>query len=221
MMDGRRVGPWLRAASLLAAAAFAIAFVMQRPARSASDFSGFPAVGSYFGEAIQLCPTGVAPAACSAAGPALALYMTPTLAADGMFFGDDSFAVGTAPFGPHTAAHGQWFPTNSTDFVADYTFMLNTFPPIKNTISITALRFRWSGTVVDKNTLQGYVNMYLLPGNTPTWHELLGDQFPALTSSESIVLNPPSSFIKDPSLCRTSGCPLVFKFNVKRVAPTL
>jgi|SRR5579872_3953894 len=220
MSRGRRVLHWARA-SLVLMAAIGVALVLGRPARTAADFSGHGAVGSYFGKAIQLCPTGVGPAACSVAGPALALYMTPTLAADGMFFGDDSFAVGTPPFGPHTAAHGQWFPTSPTEFVADYTFLLNTFPPIKSTVSITALRFRWAGTVVDRNTLQGYVNMYLLSGNTPTWTELLGDQFPVLTPSESTVLTPPSSFVKDPSLCRTSGCPLVFKFTVKRVAPTL
>ena len=221
MSDGmrhlRRFVGW----SLALAAVLTGTLVMQRPARSASDFSGFPGIGSFFGKAIELCPVGVSPAACSSAGPALGLWMTPTLMADGGFSGDDSFAVGSAPFGPHTAAHGQWFPTSATEFTADYTFLLNTFPPIKGTTSITALRFRWSGFVADKNTLQGWVNLYFNPGMVPSWSELLGDQFPVLPPEAAGVVTPPTGFVKDPSLCRTSGCPLVFKFTVKRVAPSL
>lgn len=217
MAEGAR-SPWrLMGPALLCGLIVAATVLVQRPVRSASDFSGHGAVGSYFGKAIEICPAGVSPAACSAAGPALGLYMTPTLTADGQFLGDDSFALGTAPFGPHTGAHGQWFPTSATEFTADYTFMLNTFPPVGK-ISVTALRFQWAGVVADKNTLQGFVNLYFQPGNTPVWSELLGSQFPVLTPTEASVLTVPGPFVKDPSLCKTPGCPLVFKFTVKRVA---
>src|SRR5215470_1467300 len=107
MADGMR-SPWrLMGPALLCGAIVAGTVLTQRPVRSASDFSGHGAIGSYYGKAIELCPAGVAPVNCSAAGPALALFMTPTLTADGQFLGDDSFALGTAPFGPHTGAHGQ------------------------------------------------------------------------------------------------------------------
>jgi len=221
MSDGMRNLRRFGRLGLVLVAFLAGALVMQRPARSASDFGGFPGIGSFFGKAIELCPVGVAPAACSSAGPALALWMTPTLSADGNFFGDDSFAVGSAPFGPHTSAHGQWFPTSKTEFTADYTFMLNTFPPTKGKILISGLRFRWTGFVADKNTLQGWVNLYFNPGMEPIWQELLNDQFPVLPPEADGVVTPPSGFVKDPSLCRTSGCPLVFKFTVKRIAPVL
>ena len=221
MSDGMRNLRRFGRLGLVLVAFLAGALVMQRSARSASDFGGFPGIGSFFGKAIELCPVGVAPAACSSAGPALALWMTPTLSADGNFFGDDSFAVGSAPFGPHTSAHGQWFPTSKTEFTADYTFMLNTFPPTKGKILISGLRFRWTGFVADKNTLQGWVNLYFNPGMEPIWQELLNDQFPVLPPEADGVVTPPSGFVKDPSLCRTSGCPLVFKFTVKRIAPVL
>lgn len=222
MSDGMRNlrrfgGSGLALATILAGALV----ILQRPVRSATDFSGFGAVGSFFGKAIQLCPVGTAPAACSSAGPALALWMTPTMTSDGIFLGDDSFALGSAPFGPHTGAHGQWFPTSKTEFTADYTFMLNTFPPVKDTISITGLRFRWAGIVADKNTLQGWVNLYFNQGMVPVWSELLNDQFPVLPPEADGVVTPPTGFVKDPSLCKTSGCPLVFKFTVKRIAPVL
>jgi hypothetical protein len=220
MNDGMRVLRWVRDTSVVFVAVLGVVLVIQRPARSASDFSGFGAVGSFFGKAIEVCPSGVAPAACSSAGPALALFMQPTLVADGSFLGNDSFSIGQPPLGPHTTAHGQWNPTSSTDFVADYVFMLNSFPPDKN-LPLTSVRFRWSGTVVNKNTLQGYVNMYFQPSLAPTWNELLGDQFPVLPPAALSALKPPNGFVKDPSLCRTSGCPLVFKFTVGRVAPTL
>ena len=216
MSDGMQVRRWVRDASLVCIAAVGVALVVQRPARTAADFSGHGAVGSYFGEAVELCPAGVAPAACSPAGPALALYMTPTLTADGQFLGDDSFALGQPPLGPHTGAHGQWFPTSATEFTADYTFMLNTFPPDKNN-PISAVRFQWAGIVTDKNTLQGWVNLYFKPAMATTWVELLGSQFPTLSPAAASVPPSPTTFVKDPTLCMTPGCPLVFKFTVKRV----
>ena len=47
-----------------------------------------PAVGSWFGRAVELC----APA--DETCPKAALYMTPTLYVDGNFVGNDSFAIG-------------------------------------------------------------------------------------------------------------------------------
>ena len=216
MTDGRRASLRLRGAILALVAVSVAGVAAQRPA--GEDYSGHGAVGSFFGEAIQLCPVGVAPAACSVAGPALALYMTPSLFADGNFIGNDSFALGQPPFGPHTTAHGHWFPTSPTGFVADYTFMLNTFPPDPK-FPISTVRFQWEGIVVDKNTLQGWVNMYFQPPLATTWVELLGDQFPVLAPAANGTITSPGPFVKDPSLCRKAGCPLVFKFTVKRVAP--
>ena len=168
--------------------------------------------------ATELCPAGVAPAACSFVGPALALFMTPTLAADGTFLGNDSFAVGTAPFGPHTTAHGQWIALDATNFQADYVFMLNTYPP-NTSAPISGIRFRWLGFVADKNTLNGWVNMYFQPPMNPSWSALIGNEFPSLPPQASGLVTPPTGFIKDPTLCLTAGCPLVFKFTVKRGAP--
>jgi hypothetical protein len=179
---------------------------------------GHAAVGSFFGAAIELCPQGVAPAACAGGNPALTLFMTPTLHGDGTFLGNDSFTLGAAPFGPHTTAHGQWIATSSTEFTADYTFMLNAFPA-KGDGAIQALRFRWQGQVLDRQTLIGYVNMYFSPPMTLPWVNLLPNEFPVLPPQTSVPLTPPSTFYRDPTLCRTAGCPLVFKFTVKRVAP--
>jgi hypothetical protein len=177
-----------------------------------------PAVGSWFGKAIQLCPLYVAPSACSGGNPAIALFMTPTLTADGGFLGNDSLALGAAPFGPHTTAHGQWVATSAVDFTADYVFMLNAFPP-KGDGAIQGLRFRWAGTAVDKNTLQGFVNLYFSQPIKTDWSGLLNDQFPVLPSTAAPLIASPAGFVKDPTLCMTPDCPLVFKFTIKRVAP--
>lgn len=179
---------------------------------------GHAAVGSYFGVAIQLCAQGAAPVACAGGNPALTLLMTPTIYADGSFIGNDSFAVGQAPFGPHTTAHGQWIATTATEFTADYTFMLNAYPP-NGDGALQALRFRWQGTVLDKLTLVGYVNMYFSQPMTAPWVNLLPNEFPTLPPQSSVPLTPPSTFYRDPTFCRVAGCPLVFKFTVKRVAP--
>ena len=175
-------------------------------------------VGSWFGKAIQLCPSGVAPSACSGGNPALSLFMTPTIAADGTFLGNDSLTLGAPPFGPHTTAHGQWIATSVTDFTADYTFMLNQFPP-RGDGAVQALRFRWAGQLVDKNTAVGYVNLYFSAPFQPTWNVLLDNEFPAFPSEANVAVTAPSTFVRDPSLCRQAGCPLVFKFTIKRVAP--
>jgi hypothetical protein len=217
MISGSRALRWSSVLGIGMVAVGAAALTVRRPALAA-DFSGHAAVGSYFGEAVELCPVGTSPAACSPAGSALALYMTPTLAADGTFLGNDSFSLGSPPFGPHTTAHGQWVPTSPTEFTADYVFMLNSFP-LNHAAPITGVRFRWSGTVVDTRTLQGFVNMYLQPPMPVVWRELIGDRFPVLPPTANGLITSPVGFVKDPTLCRTPGCPLVFKFTVKRVAP--
>ena len=176
------------------------------------------AVGSWFGKAIQLCPSGVAPSACSGGNPALALFMTPTLTPDGLFIGNDSLTLGAPPFGPHTTAHGQWIATSATDFTADYTFMLSQFPP-RGDGAVQALRFRWLGQVVDKTTIVGYVNIYFTGPIQQTWYPLLPNEFPAFPNEANVAVTAPTTFVRDPSLCRQAGCPLVFKFTIKRVAP--
>lgn len=170
-----------------------------------------PAVGSYFGRAVQVCAPG---APC----PQIALFMTPTLTGDGLFLGNDSLTLGDAPFGPHTTAHGQWVPTSKTGFVADYTFMLPPTPPTP-TPTVSALRFRWLANVIDADTIVGFVNIYFFPPIPVQWESLGANQFPGLPSEASGVITSPAGVVTDPATCATLGCPLVFKFTVKRVAP--
>jgi hypothetical protein len=174
-----------------------------------------PAVGSWFGKAIQVCPQGVAPSACASGQPANALFMTPTLTADGLFIGNDSFTLLSAPFGPHTTAHGSWSPTTSTEFTAEYVFMTVTFPPVARTIS--GYRFRWAAQVISADTAVGYVNLYILPAVPVTWTPLLSNEFPVFPDEAARFVTPPEGVVKDPTLCRTDDCPLVFKFTIKRV----
>jgi len=177
-------------------------------------------VGSWFGMAIEVCPSGVPISACTGGLPAIVLYMSPTLTSDGNFVADDSLTLGTPPFGPHGAAHGQWIATSSTEFVVDYTFMLNTYPPPSAAnASVIAGRFRWAGHVVDENTAVGYVNMYLPPPLPLVWTALEPGEFPTLPDEVTPVVTSPDGFVTDPNTCRTPGCPLVFKFTIKRVAP--
>jgi hypothetical protein len=168
-----------------------------------------PAVGSYFGRAVQVCAPG---APC----PQIALFMTPTLTGDGLFIGNDSLTLGGAPFGPHTTAHGEWVPTSKTGFVADYTFMLTAPTP---TPSITALRFRWLANVINRDTIVGYVNIYFFPPIPVEWEPLAANQFPSFPDEGLGTITPPNGVVTDPATCTTAGCPLVFKFTVKRVAP--
>jgi len=51
-----------------------------------------------------------------------------------------------------------------------------------------------------------------------TWTPLGDGQFPAFPPEASGVVTP-QRFVTDPSTCRTDGCPLVFKFTIKRVTP--
>ena len=180
-----------------------------------------PAVGSYFAKSVQLCVTG---APC----PQIALFMTPTIMGDGNFIGNDSLTLGGAPFGPHTTAHGQWKPISKTTFIADYTFMLP--PPLPpGSPDVSALRFRWLANVTDTNTIVGYVNIYLFPPIPVGWQSLAADQpgvpfsggFPDIPSAADGIVTAPTGVVIDPNACPdpSTGCPLVFKFTAKRVAP--
>lgn len=176
------------------------------------------AVGSWFGIATQVCPTGIAPVACAGGSPAVTLYMTPTLLADGNFVGNDTLTLAGPPFGPHTVAHGKWVPTSATEFVADYVFMAGAYPPSE--ASIIGLRFRWQAQLVGNDTIVGYVNAYFVPGIPLTWSKLAADAFPAYPAEALPMVTPPATFYKDPGTCQQgAACPLVFKFTIKRVAP--
>jgi hypothetical protein len=174
-----------------------------------------PAVGSWIGIAVQVCQAGVAPAACGGGGPAVSLFMTPTLTADGGFVADDTLTLQGPPFGPHTTAHGKWVPTSSTEFIADYVFMLNNYPPAQDTIS--CLRARWLAQVINTNEIVGYVNAYITPGIPISWSKLSTGGFPTFPAEALPVVTSPQNFYHDPSECQGQGCPLVFKFRIKRV----
>jgi hypothetical protein len=183
--------------------------------RQTPDYAGHPAVGSWFGKAIQVCQAGVAPSACANGQPASTLFMTPTLTADGLFVADDSFTLLGAPFGPHMTAHGSWVPTSRSEFTAEYVFVTKPYPPVADTIS--GLRARWSGRVISADTVVGWVNAYFLPNTPVKWAPLLEDEFPIFPAEAAGFVTPPRGFIKDPTLCRSAGCPQVFKFTLKRI----
>jgi len=198
--------------SLLAVPCFAAALTAAEPYRANYPVQlQHPAVGSWFGKADQIC--------ASASGCLnLTLFMTPTLTDDREFIANDSNAFGGPPFGPHTTAHGRWIPTSNDSIIADYTFMLpgTTTPP-----TVTALRFRWKATVIDYNTMQGYVNIYFGPNLPLVWQNLTANQFPVLPNEAAPVITAPTAFFTDPAACASGppACPLMFKFTVKRVQP--
>jgi hypothetical protein len=179
------------------------------------NFEGHtPWVGSWFGFAQELCATG------DATCPQASLFMTPTIYADGNFIGNDSFAIGGPPFGPHTTAHGQWTATGPDGFTADYVFML----PGTAATNVTALRFRWVATLTSPTSMQGYVNIYFGPQLPLSWTPLAANTFPTLPSALSFFLTPPTTFYNSPSTCPggpAAGCPLIFVFSIGRVAPPL
>jgi len=201
-----------------AALAALLLIVRLGTAQTKISTAGHAAVGSYFGMAIQVCPSGVAPSACANGQPASALFMTPTVLADGLFVADDSFALLGAPFGPHLSAHGSWEPFSPTEFTADYVFMSNPYPPVASGVAIAGLRARWLAKVVDAETVTGYVNAYFLPPVPVVWQPLVrASDFPVLPPEAAPFYTSPSGYVTDPSLCRTADCPLVFKFTLKRI----
>jgi len=185
------------------------------PANPSISIKDHPAVGAYFGKAIQVCAAGVAPSACAGGQQAGVLFMNPVLTGDGLLIADDSLTLLGAPYGPHACAHGSWVPTSATEFTAEYTFITSTFPPATGTIS--GLRARWVAQVLDANTLVGWVNAYFLSSSPVTWTPLAADQFPAFPPEAAGFVTAPNGFVKDPSTCMTAGCPQVFKFTLKRI----
>lgn len=187
-------------------------------AQTALSTADHPAVGSYFGKAVQLCPSGVAPSACVEGRPASALLMTPTLTSDGLFVADDSFTLLLAPYGPHATAHGSWVPTSKTEFTAEYVFMTRPFPPVASGVSVTGVRASWQAKVIDPDTVVGWVNAYFLDPVPVEWERLATENaYPTFPQEGYQFVTAHPNFIKDPSLCRTAGCPQVFKFTLKRV----
>src|SRR5207302_205786 len=87
--------------------------------KPAANFSDHPAVGAWFGKAIQICLAGNAASNCEFGNPAITLFMTPQIWADGNFIGNDHLAVASPPLGPHTTAHGSWLPVSPSEFQAD------------------------------------------------------------------------------------------------------
>ena len=184
------------------------------PAFSTKDH---PAVGAWMGMAVQVCPDGVAPSACAFGQKALTIFMTPTLTADGLFFGDDSSTIVDPPYGPHTTAYGSWVPTSATEFTSDYVFMTRAYPPTAG-VTTAGVRARWVAKVIDANTIVGWVNAYFLDPAPIKWRPLLVNEFPVLPNEALPFVTPPNGFIQDPLLCPGTGCPLVLKFTIKRVA---
>ncbi len=184
-------------------------------ANAKGQLANHPAVGSWFGKAEQVCVSQENPSCFKAA-----LFMTPTLTADGKFLGDDSL-VFFPPFGPHTPAYGAWQPVNHTDIVADYLTMSLASPgDASNPPLINAFRFRWNARFTGKETMTGYVNVYGYPPIPLTW-EGGGEttSFPELSPEALAPTVPPTVFFTDPQKCDLPACPLVFKFTIKRISP--
>ena len=199
------------AAGRMLAVAFALSWTAAAQMPTARPLYEHPAVGSWFGKAVQLCSPPEA--SCFK----VALFMTPTLYPNGEFLGNDSLALGGPPFGPHTTAHGKWVPTSGTDIIADYVFML----PASVPTSVTGLRFRWQASTIRWDTMQGYVNIFFGPEIPMVWQNLTANQFPDLPPETAPMLTPPVRFVTDPAQCPSGppACPLVFKFTIKRVTP--
>jgi hypothetical protein len=206
---------------LVAISAAAVLLVHGRgTAQTGISTATHPAVGSYYGQAIQICPSGVAPSACADGRPATSLLMTPTLTADGLFVADDSLTLLPAPYGNHSTAHGSWVPTSPTEFTAEYVFMTKPYPPPASGVAAAGVRARWQAQAIDADTLVGWVNAYFLDPVPIRWSRLvLESDFPTLPEEARPFYTPPGDFIKDPSLCRTEECPQVFKFTLKRIRP--
>jgi hypothetical protein len=177
-------------------------------------FGPHPWVGAWFGFAQELCATG------DTTCPQASLFMTPSIFADGNFIGNDDFAIGGPPFGPHTTAHGQWVATGPDSITVDYVFML----PGTTATNVTALRFRWLATVTSPTTMQGYVNIFFGPEMPLSWTALSANQFPTIPTQQQFFLTPPTTFYNNPANCSggpAANCPLIFKFSIARVAPPL
>ena len=105
-------------------------------------------------------------------------------------------------------------PVSPSEFQADYVLMQNTFPPSD---SLTTVRFRWAAEVLDNRSARGFVNAYFQPPLPVTFFRLGAGEFPTFPVEASGLVNAPTGVVRDPNTCVTPGCPLVFKFTIKRV----
>ncbi len=210
--------PSILALSLLFSVLFAGSALAFGGAQGLGLRENHPAVGAWFGKAVEDC-IGDPESNCAGLGlPAVTIFMTPSFYEDGNFLGNDSLALASAPFGPHTTAHGQWNPTSRKGLVADIVFMLNPFPP--TTIPSTgAVHIKYSATVTSPDEMVGYVNLYFAPPLELAWQQLSPGQFPTLPEAANAVLASPDEVFTAQSQCTSAGCPLVFRFRVRRVAP--
>jgi hypothetical protein len=178
--------------------------------RALPSASVHPAIGNWYGKAVQLCPEPLSSCA------KVALTMTPSLMLDGTFIGNDTLALAGAPFGPHTTAHGNWIAVSPTKIEADYVFMLIPFPE-GNFPSTGVARFRWQAEVIDENTMVGYVNFWPQPPVPTTWESLGENDWPTLPAEAKACAAPPKTFMRDPKTCIfNANCPLIFKFKIQR-----
>ena len=173
-----------------------------------------PAVGAWFGKAEETCTGDPATNCAGLELPAITLFMTPSFYADGNFLGNDSLAVGGAPFGPHTTAHGEWVPTGRNKIAADIVFML----PAPIAASVSAVHIKYAATVTSPGTMVGYVNIYIaFPPLPLTWQSTAQGEFPNLPSTVTDLVTPPDTVYTHQSQCTAPACPLVFKFKLLRV----
>lgn len=133
--------------------------------------------------------------------------MTPTFFADGVFMGSDSLTFGA----PHTAAHGYWARTGRNTLRANVIFLGGD----ADNHFIGAFRIRYIGEIVQKDRMEGFVNVWL---------------FPFVDDTGAAVLDPETGYpipdpltdlgdvITDPANCRIDqGCLAVLRFVVRRI----
>lgn len=172
-----------------------------------------PAVGAWFGMAMEDC-IGDPATNCAGLGiPALTFFMTESFFADGNFLGNDSWAVGGPPFGPHTTAHGRWVQTSPDGLVADAVFLL----PAPISSAISGVHIKYSATVISPMEMVGYVNLYItFPPLPLAWQQLGPGEFPTLSNTAKDLAVAPEGIFTAQSQCTAQGCPLVFRFTAQR-----
>jgi len=172
-----------------------------------------PAVGAWFGMAVEDC-IGDPATNCGGLGlPAITMFMTASFFADGNFLGNDSLAIGSAPFGPHTTAHGQWVQTSPDGLVADVVFLL----PAPISSSTSGVHIKYSATVISPMEMVGYVNIYVaFPPLSLAWQQLGPGEFPTLSDTANALVAAPEGIFTQQSQCTAVGCPLVFRFTAQR-----
>ncbi len=169
------------------------------------------AVGSWFGRAVPIDPF-CEPGTVGCPVPP-EVIMTPTFFADGVFMGSDSLAFGA----PRTAAHGQWIVTGDHQILA--TMVLLQGSP-EGDAFVGAFRTRFTGEIVDRNRLEGFVDVYF---------------FPFVDENGAAIIDPDTGFpipdplqslgdvITNPAECLppVNGCLAVLEYVVRRITPRL